>query len=52
MSTIIENDKAYIAGTYARFPVALASGRGSLCYDEAGKEYICIIFNVIIRIIH
>ncbi len=40
MSTIIENDKAYIAGTYARFPVALASGRGSLCYDEAGKEYI------------
>ena len=33
------NDK-YIAGTYARFPIDLVSGKGSLVYDENEKEYI------------
>lgn len=33
-------DKQYIAGTYARFPVQLVEGHGSLVYDERGKEYI------------
>ncbi len=37
---IIDIDKEYIAGTYARFPVQLVSGKGSLVYDENGKEYI------------
>ena len=37
---IIETDKQYIAGTYARFPVQLVRGKGSLVYDEQGKEYI------------
>ena len=37
---VIELDKQYIAGTYARFPVQLVSGNGSLVYDQAGKEYI------------
>ena len=40
MSTISEIDKSYVAGTYARFPVTLVSGKGSLLYDENGKEYI------------
>ena len=35
-----ELDREYIAGTYARFPVVLTHGSGSLVYDEAGKEYI------------
>ena len=35
-----ENDSKYIAGTYARFPVIITSGKGSLVYDETGKEYI------------
>ncbi len=35
-----ELDKAYVAGTYARFDVALKSGKGSTLYDEDGKEYI------------
>jgi len=39
MSTM-ETDAAYVANTYSRFPVELVSGRGSLLYDEAGKEYI------------
>ena len=30
----------YIAGTYARFPVVLTHGKGSLVWDEDGKEYI------------
>lgn len=30
----------YIAGTYARFPVDLVKGKGSLVWDENGKEYI------------
>lgn len=33
-------DKEYVANTYARFPLALVSGKGSLVYDENGKEYI------------
>ena len=37
---IIDIDKQYIANTYARFPLQLVSGKGSLVYDENGKEYI------------
>ena len=33
-------DAAYIAGTYKRFPVEIVRGKGSLAYDETGKEYI------------
>ena len=33
-------DKEYIAGTYARFDLQLVNGKGSLVYDEKGKEYI------------
>ena len=35
-----ERDAKYIAGTYARFPVVIKSGKGSLLYGEDGKEYI------------
>ena len=38
--SIIEIDKTYVAGTYARFPVHIVNGKGSLVYDENGKEYI------------
>ncbi len=38
--TIKEIDNQYIANTYARFPVCLTHGKGSLVYDENGKEYI------------
>ncbi len=38
--TIKEIDKEYVANTYARFPVCLVSGKGSLVYDENGNEYI------------
>ncbi|MBQ7770104.1 MAG: aminotransferase class III-fold pyridoxal phosphate-dependent enzyme, partial [Clostridia bacterium] len=37
---IIETDKQYVASTYARFPVQLVGGKGSIVYDEQGKEYI------------
>ncbi len=37
---IFEKDNSYIAATYARFPVALVSGKGSILKDENGKEYI------------
>ena len=40
MADIKRLDKTYIAGTYARFPVQLVSGKGSLAWDENGKEYI------------
>ena len=35
---IFEKDSCYIANTYARFPVALTSGKGSLVYDENGTK--------------
>ena len=40
MSELKTIDKEYIANTYARFPVELVCGKGSLVYDESGKEYI------------
>lgn len=40
MSSLKEQDKQYIANTYARFPVEITCGKGSLVYDENGKEYI------------
>ena len=33
-------DREYVAGTYNRFPVEIVSGKGSLVYDETGREYI------------
>lgn len=33
-------DKKYVANTYARFDIEIASGKGSLVYDTDGKEYI------------
>ena len=40
MNSIFEIDKEYVADTYARFPLELVSGKGSLLYDNEGKEYI------------
>ncbi len=33
-------DQTYIAPTYARFPLNLVSGSGSLVWDDTGREYI------------
>ncbi|MBR4288149.1 MAG: aspartate aminotransferase family protein [Clostridia bacterium] len=40
MSNLQDLDKKYIAGTYARFPVSIVSGKGSEVFDENGKRYI------------
>ena len=40
METIISTDKQFVAGTYGRFPVELASGKGSVLTATDGKEYI------------
>ncbi len=37
---IFEKDREYIASTYARFPVEIVSGSGSLVRDSEGREYI------------
>ena len=37
---IIQIDKQYVANTYARFPLQIAGGKGSIVWDETGKEYI------------
>ena len=40
MKDLMTLDKEYIAGTYARFPVEIASGKGSLLFSPDGKRYI------------
>lgn len=40
MNNIFELDSQYIAGTYARFPVEIVSGKGSVVTGADGKEYI------------
>ena len=37
---VFEKDKTFISGTYARFPVEIVKGKGSLFYDAEGKEYV------------
>lgn len=38
--SVREDDSRYIAGTYARFPLVIASGKGSVLTDDTGREYI------------
>ena len=40
MSNTQTLDRTYIANTYARFPVELVSGKGSLLKGADGKDYI------------
>ena len=40
MSKLQELDNKYVANTYARFPVEIVSGKGSIAKDTDGKEYI------------
>ena len=40
MSHITDYDKAYVAGTYGRFPVEIERGEGSILYSADGKRYI------------
>ena len=40
MTDIRKTDETYVASTYARFPLTIVSGKGSLAYDENGQEYI------------
>ena len=35
---IKELDNQYVASTYARFPICITSGKGSIAYDENGKD--------------
>lgn len=38
--SIMDMDKAYVAGTYKRFPVEIVSGQGSHAVDSQGKTYV------------
>ena len=40
MIDIIKDDSLFVASTYARFPVALVSGKGATYYSDTNKEYI------------
>lgn len=40
MSELTKLDQAYVAHTYNRFPVEIASGKGSTVYSPDGKRYI------------
>lgn len=40
MMSLKTDDKKYIANTYARFDLNIVRGKGSIFYDENGKEYI------------
>ena len=40
MADIKKIDTQFVANTYARFPITLVSGKGSIAVDESGKEYI------------
>ncbi len=35
-----ETDRTYLSGTYNRFDLWITRGKGALCYDDHGREYI------------
>lgn len=37
---IKQQDNEYVANTYGRFPVAIKEGKGAVCKDFDGKEYV------------
>ena len=37
---IKEQDRSYVANTYGRFDVAIKEGKGAICKDFDGKEYV------------
>ncbi len=37
---VFELDRQYVAPTYARFPIQIVKGKGSLVWDHQGKQYI------------
>ncbi len=37
---IKERDEEYVSHTYGRFPVAIKSGKGAVCTDFDGKQYV------------
>ena len=39
MDILQQQDKEYIAGTYARFPLTIEGGKGSVVWDDAWKIY-------------
>lgn len=40
MNEIIRLDQEYVASTYARFPLNIVKGKGSIAVDDQGDEYI------------
>ncbi len=38
--SVKEKDKEYIAATYARFPIEITGGKGSIAFDDKGRKYI------------
>ena len=40
MVDVFSLDKQYVSGSYARFPINVVSGKGSIVKDNEGKEYI------------
>ena len=40
MKGIIQIDKEYVANTYARFPIEIIKGKGSIVEDVNGKKYV------------
>jgi len=43
MSDTIEMADRYIFNTYKRYPIAIVRGKGSVLWDENGKEYLDFI---------
>lgn len=46
---IQEIDNKYIAGAYARFPLTLTKGKGSIVWDESGREYIDLVSGIAVN---
>lgn len=40
MANVFELDKSYVAPTYGRFNINIVKGKGSLAWDNEGREYI------------
>ena len=46
---IVKLTQAYVANTYARFPVALVRGKGARVWDADGKEYLDFLAGIAVN---
>jgi acetylornithine/N-succinyldiaminopimelate aminotransferase len=48
---LIDDERAYLMGTYRRLPVTLTEGRGAMVRDDEGREYVDLVGGIAVNVL-